>query len=262
MATLLQIVLLLVLIALFGIILGYLIGKISCKREEHDSYIDKNTICEDRYRDNLIANRNSENDRKKDISDNETEIQAINGESKIANEDNVKSDIDTQEQGLNDTNPVEIDKSIEQDNNEESKALNIAKSEVIQDELENSQSEDNKVTNNEQDENIENNTNEENNQNKPQMLSNARDGEADNLCKIKGIGKVIEGKLNNLGIFHFDQIASWSEKEIAWVDKHLSFTGRIIREDWVGQAKLLARGEETEFSKRVERGEVESSKAN
>ena len=72
----------------------------------------------------------------------------------------------------------------------------------------------------------------------PKTLEALINGEADNLCKIKGIGTVIEGNLNNLGIFHFEQIASWSEEEIAWVDSHLSFSGRIIREDWVGQAKF------------------------
>ena len=45
-----------------------------------------------------------------------------------------------------------------------------------------------------------------------------------------------------------------------WVEGYLSFRGRIGREDWVGQAKKLASGAETEFSKRVDAGEVESSR--
>ena len=39
----------------------------------------------------------------------------------------------------------------------------------------------------------------------------------------------------------------------------MSFPGRIEREDWINQAKTLAEGGETEFSKRVDAGEVESS---
>ena len=96
---------------------------------------------------------------------------------------------------------------------------------------------------------------------KPQMLTAPRGDAADDLKRIKGIGKVIEGKLNDLGIYHFDQIANWSRKEVNWVTTFLSFKGRIDREDWIAQAKLLAAGEETDFSKRVDKGEVDSSKA-
>ncbi len=96
---------------------------------------------------------------------------------------------------------------------------------------------------------------------KPQMLTTPRGNAADDLKRIKGVGKVIEGKLNDLGIYHFDQIANWSRKEVNWVTTFLSFKGRIDREDWIAQAKLLAAGEETDFSKRVDKGEVDSSKA-
>ncbi|MDX5369017.1 MAG: NADH-quinone oxidoreductase subunit E, partial [Alphaproteobacteria bacterium] len=43
-------------------------------------------------------------------------------------------------------------------------------------------------------------------------------------------------------------------------DARLKFKGRIERDDWIGQAKVLAEGGETEFSKRVEKGDVPSSK--
>ena len=69
-----------------------------------------------------------------------------------------------------------------------------------------------------------------------------RGGRADDLKRIKGIGKVNERKLNALGVWHLDQIAAWSDQEIAWVDGYLAFKGRIEREDWVGQAKALAEG--------------------
>ncbi len=95
---------------------------------------------------------------------------------------------------------------------------------------------------------------------RPETLDKARGGKKDNLKRIKGIGPKIEGILNKLGIYHFDQIASWDKKTIAWVDDYLSFKGRVEREEWISQAKLLAKGEETNFSKRVDKGSVASSK--
>ncbi|HOV03174.1 MAG TPA: NADH-quinone oxidoreductase subunit NuoE [Kaistiaceae bacterium] len=87
----------------------------------------------------------------------------------------------------------------------------------------------------------------------------APEGEADDLKRIRGIGKVNEAKLADLGIFHFRQIAAWTRAEIRWVGTYLAFAGRIDREDWVGQAKVLAEGGDTEFSKRVDAGDVPSS---
>ncbi len=95
---------------------------------------------------------------------------------------------------------------------------------------------------------------------KPLALDAPREGKKDDLKRIKGIGPKIEGTLNELGIFHFDQIAAWDRKTVKWVDNYLSFKGRIDREKWVKQAKQLAKGEETEFSKRVDRGAVPSSR--
>ncbi len=74
--------------------------------------------------------------------------------------------------------------------------------------------------------------------------------EKDDLKKISGVGPVLEGKLNDLGITHFQQIADFTAEKIAEVDAALSFKGRIDREDWLGQAKILAAGGETEFSKK------------
>ncbi len=81
----------------------------------------------------------------------------------------------------------------------------------------------------------------------------------DNLTLIKGVGAVNEQKLHKHGIFHFDQIAAWTQADIAEFDEFLAFGGRVEREDWVGQAKLLAAGQDTEFSKRVEAGDVPTS---
>ncbi|MEO1457743.1 MAG: NADH-quinone oxidoreductase subunit E [Pseudomonadota bacterium] len=98
-------------------------------------------------------------------------------------------------------------------------------------------------------------------QHKPELLTEARGGEADNLKEIKGVGPKMEAMLNSMGVFHFDQIASWDDEEVAWVDANLEgFKGRIVRDDWVAQAKTLAAGEVTEFAERVKGGAVASSK--
>lgn len=87
----------------------------------------------------------------------------------------------------------------------------------------------------------------------------AEAGGPDDLKKIKGIGRVIEGKLNAEGITRYAQIAAWTKKDAAAFSEKLDFQGRIEREDWIAQAKVLAKGGSTAFSKRVGRGEVKSS---
>jgi len=82
---------------------------------------------------------------------------------------------------------------------------------------------------------------------RPKGLAGARGGKADDLQRISGIGPKNEAILHNLGFFHFDQIAAWTPKEVAWVDDHLRFGGRIQREEWIKQAGLLASGKEEEF---------------
>ena len=72
-------------------------------------------------------------------------------------------------------------------------------------------------------------------------LAGPRGGVADRLTLIKGIGPVNEKKLNEHGIFHFDQIAAWKKADIEAVEAYLAFDGRIAREDWIGQARKLAR---------------------
>ncbi|PPB81818.1 NADH dehydrogenase subunit E [Albidovulum inexpectatum] len=92
---------------------------------------------------------------------------------------------------------------------------------------------------------------------RPPALEGPRDGRPDDLKQIKGVGPKLEELLHSLGIWHFDQIASWSEAELAWVDDHLDgFRGRATRDRWIEQARILAEGGETEFSKRVEEGDV------
>ena len=80
---------------------------------------------------------------------------------------------------------------------------------------------------------------------------------ADDLKAIKGVGPKLETMLNGMGFYHYDQIAKWSSEEIAWVDQNLEgFKGRVSRDNWVDQAKTLAEGGETEFSKKVKKGDV------
>ena len=94
---------------------------------------------------------------------------------------------------------------------------------------------------------------------KPEALE-IEAGAGDDLKRLKGVGPKNEDQLNALGIHTFAQIAAWTPANVDWVEDHLSFPGRIEREDWIAQAKALAAGEETEFSKRVDAGDVESSK--
>lgn len=81
----------------------------------------------------------------------------------------------------------------------------------------------------------------------------------DDLKLIKGVGKLIETKLAKEGITQYSQIAAWKKADIADFDEKLSFKGRIERDEWVSQAKILAKGGTTEFSKRASKGDVPSS---
>lgn len=92
---------------------------------------------------------------------------------------------------------------------------------------------------------------------RPAALNSARDSGADDLKKIKGVGPKLEILLNDLGFYHFDQIAAWTADEVAWVDQNLKgFKGRVSRDGWVEQATTLAAGQDTAFSKKVDKGGV------
>jgi NADH-quinone oxidoreductase subunit E len=79
---------------------------------------------------------------------------------------------------------------------------------------------------------------------KPELLKKPRAGsKADDLKLIWGVGPAFEKLLNKTGVWHFDQIASWSAADIKHVDALLKgFQGRIARDEWVKQAKKLAKG--------------------
>ncbi len=74
----------------------------------------------------------------------------------------------------------------------------------------------------------------------PEILTAARAGGADDLKRISGVGPKLEGVLNDLGFYHFDQVAAWTPAQVAWVDARLKFKGRIERDDWITQAAALA----------------------
>ena len=78
-------------------------------------------------------------------------------------------------------------------------------------------------------------------QSRPAGLPAARGGIPDDLTIIVGIGPELEILCHRLGFFHFDQLAAWTEAEIAWVDDNLEgFKGRVSRDNWVDQARRLA----------------------
>ncbi|SFR42316.1 Predicted 5' DNA nuclease, flap endonuclease-1-like, helix-3-turn-helix (H3TH) domain [Yoonia tamlensis] len=78
---------------------------------------------------------------------------------------------------------------------------------------------------------------------KPATLDAARAEGADDLKKIKGVGPKLEVMLNEMGFYHFDQVAAWGAAEQKWVDENLpGFKGRATRDKWVEQAKTLAAG--------------------
>jgi predicted flap endonuclease-1-like 5' DNA nuclease len=95
---------------------------------------------------------------------------------------------------------------------------------------------------------------------RPRGISAARGGKADNLQRISGVGPKNEKILHGLGFYHFDQIADWTAKEVEWVDDHLRFGGRIKREEWIKQARLLADGKEAEFTKLYGTGGLSNKK--
>lgn len=86
----------------------------------------------------------------------------------------------------------------------------------------------------------------------------ASEDEKDDLKKIKGVGPFIEEKLNNIGIYTYKQISKFSNDDIDTVTEMIQFfPGRMLRDDWKGQAKILMEGGETDFSKRVDKGDVD-----
>jgi NADH-quinone oxidoreductase subunit E len=72
-------------------------------------------------------------------------------------------------------------------------------------------------------------------------------GAADDLKLISGVGPVLEGRLNALGITKWSQVAAFTADDITKVEDSLSFKGRVARDNWLAQAAALARGGEAEY---------------
>ncbi len=75
-----------------------------------------------------------------------------------------------------------------------------------------------------------------------ETLFDRPEGTPDNLKRLPGVGKVLEGRLNALGVTRFDQIAAMSPDDLARLDDALNFKGRIERDDWAGKAREMAAG--------------------
>jgi large subunit ribosomal protein L21 len=66
--------------------------------------------------------------------------------------------------------------------------------------------------------------------------------DASNLSLISGVGPTIEKKLRAAGIASWNDIAAWSDEDVAKWDEELKLRGRATREEWVEQAKELLAG--------------------
>lgn len=87
---------------------------------------------------------------------------------------------------------------------------------------------------------------------RPQALSAPREGKADDLQVLEGVGPKLAQLCHELGIFHFDQIAAWGADEIAWMDSNLKgFKGRVTRDKWVSQARIIVEQGMDEFLRRA-----------
>jgi large subunit ribosomal protein L21 len=62
---------------------------------------------------------------------------------------------------------------------------------------------------------------------------------ADDLEEIEGVGPVLNGKLREMGVTTFAQIAAWTEADAERIGDQLDFPGRIQRENWIDQARTL-----------------------
>jgi len=74
---------------------------------------------------------------------------------------------------------------------------------------------------------------------KPISYPAPKNGLADDLKKIQGIGIEVENALYEIGVYHYSQIADWSNDNIEWIEHYLESPGRVKRENWIFQAKAL-----------------------
>ena len=74
---------------------------------------------------------------------------------------------------------------------------------------------------------------------RPKGLGRPRNGIKDDLKRINGLGALDESTLNNMGVYHYEQVARWNAAQVAWMENHVFARGRIGREDWQAQARAL-----------------------
>ena len=83
-----------------------------------------------------------------------------------------------------------------------------------------------------------------------QQIRSSQTG-ADDLTRLKGVGPKLAAQLSELGVATFAQVASWNDADIDRIDAQLGrFQGRIRRDNWVEQARLLEAGDEDGFASR------------
>lgn len=180
-----EIIICLLLAALIGFALGYLVGKSQSQKSKA-----------------VTPSEIEENTEKKELEKEEQEIEELTveepmKENTVAEETNVSEDIEIPTENA-------IEKALE--------ALeDIEEIETAQDETVEGQ--------------------------KPELLSEPRNGEKDNLTDIKGIGPKVEEKLNASGIYHFEQIANWTEENMIWLEAHTLFASRAKKELWIEESK-------------------------
>jgi len=75
----------------------------------------------------------------------------------------------------------------------------------------------------------------------PGRAATAAAGSGDDLTAIKGLGPKAAERLQEMGVTRYTQIAAWSDADVARFDRELSARGRIVRDEWVAQAKALAK---------------------
>jgi len=261
-----QIILCLVLAALLGLIIGYLLGKGNCPKAAYkavtpvDPHTHDDEVCEE-----------EEEESASDVPEEAAEAEIAREPQGLLD---TQSSKDQESEKIKDQPQSDAGSATQEANDSEitqktdaTTASSATVSDVTDTQGADTQATTAKEETSEPDtqdaKNVSNDAQEEapSDDDKPAMLLDApRNGQKDNLTRIKGIGVKIDALLNGIGVYHFNQIAAWSEKEARWIDHQVSFPGRALRDDWIGQAKLLAEGKETEFSKRVDAGEVSSSK--
>ncbi len=239
-----QMILCLLLVALLGFIIGYLFGKLTCAKDDCNSHTEEKLT--------------HVTQKEQSMQTTSTNISNVSSQTQIQNH--------TEDLSSANSDKTALLSSSRQSQQE--KADTVSQNKTKEDmQKTSSSSTENATLGNKESKDAdklvlkEDNTSDcSNNLKKPELLSEPRSNKADNLTRIKGIGAKLEEVLNQKGIYHFEQIAAWTSENIAWANSTLGFPGRVEREKWVEQAKILASGEETEFSKRVDAGKVASSK--